>query len=624
MRPQLREHVWFVKVPDGVHVHGSGGAATLRGGQTYEWLARLAPHLTGAQTLDELVAPLSDAQQKMVRDVVDALVEQQFVVDAGTVDRPHSLDDDEQRIYAPELAFVGFGLDSPGWRFQRFREARIGVVGSGPVLAELVAAGVWSGWRRTRVAAPAGELDAIHNLVTLRDDRQELLVEPSRPLLDGWLPAFLAEVDVVLHVGSTTGRTDAITVARACERAGLPLGQVLVDGTQAWSTRVGPPADTRAESCWRRLAERQNPSEDWLIGPVPGLVATQLALSCFTHLTGLDALPGAPAHLSRLDLRTLVTTTHRVPIHPRAERVADPTVEELIGRAPVTAADLLDRATGVVDEHTGLVRLLAEEELGQVPIAVCRATVADPDGVLPAGSPPPTVHGWGIDRATARLHTVLAALATYGTLTIPHRPDDVWGIDPLTDTPVRVPVALAYSPRPRETAPYRVPVGAAAALTWDGAVAGGLRAHCTAILRRDGRPGAPVADLAGLVADTADPDLAQLHELLRVTGTAVEVEDLGDRLKLPAFTFRVGAAAPITTCATSVADALRDGLEQVLLRWQTGLRPLGPLAPARAGSTELVEALQRHGHRPVAVPIARDAAARDLLPHVVQVVLLGD
>lgn len=634
MRPLLRDHVWYAKAPDGAYIHGMGGACTLKGAQTYDWLDRLAPHLTGEHTLDELVAALTGEQRTMVRGLVSTLVEQQFVVDVdGVDDRSHTLDAQEQEIYAAEIAFVRFGLGSAGWRFQQLREARIGVIGAGPVLSEVLQAGLWSGWRHTRVVAPPAEAQFLGDAATRRDDRQELRVESSRGAIREWLPEFVSQVDVVLQVSSDVSRAELIAVARECHRSGTTLGQVLVDPSEAWLVPVGPPSHTAPESCWRRLAGRTGSADNWLIGPVPGLLAAQLVLSCFNHLTGLDTLP-QPSHipalplLTHVDLGTLVTRSHQVQVHPRDEargQEAPATLEELTARPPVDAERLLDRATSIVDARTGLLRLLAEDELGQVPLSVCRAKVSDPCGVLSPWALPPTVHGWGVDRQTARLRAVLAALAAYGTLTIPSEPEDVWGIDLVTGAPRRVPAAVAFPALDGATSPYRAPVGAAAAVTWQDAVAAGLRDHCKVILGDVDRTDHTAADLAGLVAEAEDDRVTELHGLLRAIGLEVAVEDLSDRLRLPAYSLRVGADDHVITCAATIGDALHDGLERVLLRWQAGLRPRGTYQPLRptegSGVTEFVDALRRHGQVPVVVPIARDPVARELLPHVVQVVL---
>ncbi|TQM35038.1 hypothetical protein [Pseudonocardia cypriaca] len=629
MRPLLRDHVWYVSAPDGAYVHGLGGACTLTGSHTYELLDRVAPHLTGEQTLDQLVAGLPDRQQTAVRDLVEALAAQQFVVDAGNEDRPHTLTAGELSTYAAEIAFIRFGLDSAERRFQQLREARIGLVGDGPVLGELLRAGVWSGWRHTRVVAAAADVDSL--LATpRRDDLQEIRVDPADGPLDAWLPGLVRDLDVVLQVSGDASRADLITVARECHRTGTPLGQLLVDRAEAWMVPVGPAAETAAESCWRRLAPPPRTEDDWLLGPVPGLVAAQLALSCTSHLTGLDTLPapdrppGVPV-LIGTDLRTLVTRIHRVSVHPRAEareRSPEAAPEERIGGPAVDGAALLDTAADLVDARTGLLRSLAEDELVQVPLAVCRARVADPGPVLPAWVQPPAVYGWGADRRAARLRALLAGLAVNGSLTAPANPGDLWGVDPISGARHRV-RAL-----PAPVVPFQPPVGAAAALSWDDAVVTGLRDHCEAILRGDDRPDRAVVDLPALVAETDDARVAELHDLLRIAGLDVRVEDLGDRLKLPAFSMRAGTGLRATVCATTVADALHDGLERLLLQWQTGLHPGRALAPARTGDgsgiPELVEALQRHGHVPVVVPTAHDPALREHLGHVVQVVLHGD
>ncbi|MGH3829699.1 MAG: hypothetical protein ACRDRS_04490 [Pseudonocardiaceae bacterium] len=60
----------------------------MRGAQSYELLSRLAPHLAGERTLDELVGPLAADQRAMVEGLFGMLTEQRFVVDAGD-DEPH-------------------------------------------------------------------------------------------------------------------------------------------------------------------------------------------------------------------------------------------------------------------------------------------------------------------------------------------------------------------------------------------------------------------------------------------------------------------------------------------------------------------------------------------------------
>ncbi|MGH3885912.1 MAG: hypothetical protein ACRDSZ_04955 [Pseudonocardiaceae bacterium] len=670
MRPRLRDDVRYVKCPEGVYVHALGGACTLKGTQSYEWLSRLAPHLTGERTLDELVGPLAADQRTMVEGLVRTLSEQRFVVDV-VGDEPHLLDAEEQRVYAAEIAFIRYGLDSAQRRFQRVRAARIVLIGEGPVLDALLAAGLWSGWRKLGVFAPAAQVTALRDVVekTRRDPKQSVRLQPwpeERGAGDrGWLAGVVDEADVVLQVCDEARRADLIAVSRACAGSGTALGQVLVGDDEAWLTPVGPPDGVEAESCWRRLAAQRGTGADtpsgggWLTGPVPGIVAAQLALSCFSHLTGLDdTLPSPqrapqPPVLNRVDLRTLVTRTHRVRPHPLAGPQAPNTeadvralIDELACAAPVEAADLLDRVAGCIDARTGLLGILDEGDLVQVPLSVCRASVSDPYAVLPAWAPAPTVTGWGNDRPTARLRALLAALATYGTLTTGPVTEQQWGLDLATGALRAVPTTVAYPVLRGAPLPYRAPVGAAAGRCWNDAIAAGLRAHCEALLAQHtdgGRRDIRQLDPTEVADEVADEQAAHLLRLVQAADQRVRVTDLSGILKLPAFAFRTGADPVVLTCAATAAEALRDGLERILLRWQARteggmplprasavLWPVEPPPPPAGGPGAdprcrvLTGALRRAGQRPVAVPITQDRQARSLLPYVVQVVLCDD
>ncbi|MGH3800572.1 MAG: hypothetical protein ACRDTD_10640, partial [Pseudonocardiaceae bacterium] len=220
------------------------------------------------------------------------------------------------------------------------------------------------------------------------------------------------------------------------------------------------------------------------------------------------------------------------------------------------------------------------------------------------------------------------------------------------------PTTVAYPVLRGAPLPYRAPVGAAAGRCWNDAIAAGLRAHCEALLaphtdggRRDIRQLDPTEIAAEITAEitaevgdeVADEQAAHLLRLVQAADQRVRVTDLSGILKLPAFAFRTGADPVVLTCAATAAEALRDGLERILLRWQARteggmplprasvtLWPVEPQPPPAGGPGAdprcrvLTGALRRAGQRPVAVPITQDRQARSLLPYVVQVVLCDD
>ncbi|MFI9813823.1 hypothetical protein [Saccharothrix variisporea] len=577
MRPRLRADVRYVKSSEGVYVRGSAGACTLTGGAAYEWLDRLAPFLTGEHALDDLVAPLKSEQRDVVEHLVRSLLDQQLLVDARD-DEPHSLTEEEQRVYAPEIAFLRYATDSAEHRFERLRSARVALVGHGPVLAALLEAGLRSGWRRVEVCT-----DDVVPPGAVRDSAQEVVVHTGPP----------SDPDLLLCVSDRPMELDAKAV-----------GLVLVGGAEAWVTAVGPPE--RVVACTRRLGSLHDSDEDLLTGPVPGIIAAHVALSCFRHLTGTAAEEPV---LTRIDLRDLSARTHRPLPYAFTEPVRTDAVAD---------TDRVDER--LVDERVGVLRALDEDDLPQVPLAVCRATVSDPEAVLPGWAPLPQVVGWGVDRDRARWHTALAALATYGSLV------DRGGerVDLLTGRPCAMPAVNAQ-------APYRAPVGVAAGRSWGDAVAAGLRAHCEALVSRSDEPGRP-CDPETVVRSSGDERTVELLRLLRAADVPVEVADQGDVLGVPAFVFRV-AGESVVTCAATAVEALRDGLERVLLRRQCGPQAVitrwvaeGDGLPAADDPRcrSLATALRRAGRTVVAVPLVADDAVRERVPCLVRVVVGDD
>ncbi|GAB2962700.1 hypothetical protein [Saccharothrix stipae] len=605
MRPRLRADVRYAKTPDGVHVRGSAGACTLTGDAGYEWLDRLAPLLTGEHALSDLVEPLPSDQRAVVEHLVRALFEQRLLVDAAD-DLPHTLSDSEQRVHRSEIASIRSVADAAEHRFERLRSARVTVLGGGPVLPALLAAGLRSGWRRVSVRVGEDDVDGLAAVArdAVRDSAQQVTVDVARGVP-------LDDTDLLLCVSDRPD--DLVAAAHACGRAGVALGQVLVGGDEAWVTAVGPPQRVAAESCWRRLGAWRggDAGEGLLTGPVPGVIASHLVRSCSSYLTGSAPEVAEPV-LIRVDLRDLTTRVHR----PRPYLVTGAV-------RPDAVADVdgfPERIGAFVDDRVGVLRGLDEDDLPQAPLAVCRASVSDPESVLPAGAPAPVVAGWGGDRDEARWRAALAGFATYGSLVDPggERVDLLTG-GACEITAVDGPV------------PYRAPVGVAAGRSWGDAVAAGLRAHCEVVVAERAETGRR-CELATAVREVGDERALRLLRFFETAGVEVGVTDLGGVLGVPAFRLLVGGT-PITSCATTVAEALRDGLERAVLHWQCGLPedaavtrwaaegdqpPPAPAADPRCQA--LFAALRRAGRAPAAVALLVDDDVRTLVPCLVRVV----
>jgi hypothetical protein len=263
-----------------------------------------------------------------------------------------------------------------------------------------------------------------------------------------------------------------------------------------------------------------------------------------------------------------------------------------------------------------------------------------------------------LDRDDARLSALLGAFAAYGSLAVDRRrlagsgamgdagrAPGVWGMDLVTGQPRVVPAVVAMPVLGGVVVPYRPPVGAAAGLTWNGAVSAALRQHCELLLAHR----LAVADRPCPQLDPAQWDgngrVFRLVRLLTAAREPVEVYDLRDLLGLPACAVLAGAVTVALTCGTTMTDALGTGLERALLAWQArsenqpdyappavpqlGERLRAPAVshlPSRedAGITSLVDALRAAGHTPVVVPLDHDPEATRILPYVLRVVLCRD
>ncbi|SDL92961.1 hypothetical protein [Nonomuraea jiangxiensis] len=639
MRPRLRDDVRFVECPDGAYVHSDYGACTLRGRQAYDWLARLAPALTGRHTLAELSANLPGDKRAMVESLVSRLAEQRFVVDDRHA-RPHGLTGAELRAYAEEIAFIGYALDSPEARFERIRSARLVLAGAGPLLEALAGACAGTGWRSITVISPDGAAAGRAANAARRDPGQQ--IRTLSPDGDALGRAIAGDADVVLQVSADLH--ELVATARAGEAGDVVLGQALVGPAEVWLSRVGRPSVTAAASGWHRLAALPaagpaSSDEDWLTGPVPTVVAAMLALACFSHVTGLDT--DQELLLTRVDLRNLDTLPHRFLARPRTGARPGTGQEAIRERAaalatapPIEAESLLGLATELVDSRLGLLGMLDEQALAQSPLAVCQATVSDPFGALPGWAPPPRVFGWGPDQRTARLRCLLAALGTYGVLAVGPDADEgvVWGVELPEGRPRPVP---ASELRLTGLGTSRPPVGTGAGLSWTEALAAGLRARCEHLLATRADHAAPTGpEGANGMGAPVGPIAEALLRQLVLAGEPPWVRDHTPVLGVPAFSLTVPGQETVVSVAATAPAALRDGLERLLLRWQSrtarqhAYAEARPFWPPDGDAPEAVRtmagALRRAGKVPVAVPLDEDPEAARLLPFVTYVALLDD
>ncbi|QUQ68704.1 YcaO-like family protein [Kutzneria sp. CA-103260] len=670
MKPQLARDAYFAPVPDGVYWLTNKGPVTLTGKTIAAWIDRLAPFLDGQRSLDDLVAHLPADRGAFVSDVVRTLHERGLVKDVATRGLPP---DQVLAPHAAEVHFIDDFADTAVLRFVRYRNCPTVVIGAGRSLVACAAAGPRSGMDNVTVMVTddcATDLDELRGVLGSSRSRrrgvERLVVGEPEP---GRFEQMIAGATVVVHVSDRVSLARTRVLTRICHQSGTRLLQVVMTGAEAWIDPL--PSMGRGDWDDARLRLSLPEQEDDTEPPTPdaaAVLADHVVHRVFQEVTGLADTDDVRPRLARFDLRTLRTTYHRVLPHPFAGSARPQTADEFrhnvnrLSRGPRLDEETFSRrAAELVDDRLGPFRAIGERDFAQLPLHVSEVTVADPvclPGERRALIP---VIAAGPDFAAARHRAAVRAFAVHGSLFVDPRrllaaagseepkgggdPADplvaltsgalrgrVWGTRLTDGEPCEVPVETVF--------PALRSAGATAGYDWAEAVTAGVAGRCldltVAELAGD-RPPLSVVDIRYVLLD----EIGQRYrQLLAVFDTPVVVYDATGSLGVPTFAFCLGAETVAYASAPRVTDALRDGLEQVLLACQARMHsqhayapPPVPQLPPRlrgdeparqrpdTGLRNMVEALCSNGRIPVAVPLDHDPEMSQVMPYAVQVVL---
>jgi hypothetical protein len=402
MNPKLLASVYFVPTPEGIVFRSGSDVLALQGGHLYAWFERLVPQLDGRRTLDAICARLSDAQRAMVVSLLEPLIARGFVRDCAD-DEPDDLSDDERGWYASQLALVEARAGSPGFRFQRCREASVLVVGTGEAPLSILRAGLENGLRgQSFLATEAGWPHGGRLREYLEEARRG---DPRLQLQCGAAPALLADpqswsravagsqlVIAVLEDGNELW-LDALL--RACRSETVPLLPVVLASDAAL---VGPLSrQAQGEPCvkcllgWRQR-ESQAVESPWGGTGIPAVAGGLAVYEAFRFLTGIHGGEGGYQEvdreswqIQRRPLLPLPGCTGCAGLTIGHQEWAAPDYTPSLDDDEWDAAACLKRVTGALaDARSGLFATLEEGDLPQVPLHQCAARVRLPG--TPAGA----------------------------------------------------------------------------------------------------------------------------------------------------------------------------------------------------------------------------------------------
>ncbi|WP_326812838.1 TOMM precursor leader peptide-binding protein [Streptomyces scopuliridis] len=419
-RPRIRRDVLFTETPEGVLFHNADGGFQLTAKSAYRFATLIVPHLTGDHSVSEICQGLGDQQRSMVGELVKSLYERDFARPVpAAAGEAHDTPPDVARRFAPQIAYVDHYSDDAERRFDRFRTARVAVLGDDLVARWCVLSLIRNGCATIGVQAGLGA----ESIETIEAEAREAASDgcsvdlrrieaddPQGPL--GW--ADLASYDLVVVTGGPAAPQRVFPLLRA----GVPEGRTLLP---AWSygqyAVVGPLMTPDTAGCWScavlRIGSHDGaaaaadiwsglalpgsvPAGELPSRPLAAMIGNLLGYEIFRVTTG--ALPAETAgQLIIQDMKSLDVTAEPLLPHPRCPFCSGAAEDD----APADAVDLpldlpvdltaagsdtpqmptvdtareadalveeLNRRSVLVRPRAGVFGLFADEPLTQIPL----------------------------------------------------------------------------------------------------------------------------------------------------------------------------------------------------------------------------------------------------------------
>ncbi len=252
MKPQFRPDVFFMPTSDGVSFSGLGpdGQAVhfaLRGRSLYQLTVLLRDRLNGRQDLGELLKSLSPFQRPLATQLIQILSDRSFIRDAS-LDQAHTLNDQELELYTPQINYLDCYVSQARQRFEKFRRARIALVGRGWTAACLAQA-LWENGLQTltwlpgpahRIASDRAEMKRRLALRQEFDPTQHLVELPAAQL--DW-----ADYDLVLYAEDGFDQARLDDLSRQARQSQVAFYPAYYREGRGW---CGPLQLPHQPGCW--------------------------------------------------------------------------------------------------------------------------------------------------------------------------------------------------------------------------------------------------------------------------------------------------------------------------------------------------------------------------------------
>ena len=406
----------------GVYFRNNSSSFRMQGDGIYQWIEKLIPMFNGKHTLAELTNELPLPYQKRVFEIGEFLYHNGFVRDVSQA-LPHSLDDTILNQYASQIEFLEHFTPSGSMQFQRYRQANVLAIGSGPFLHSLVSSLLESGLPKfhflitdasstnrlrleelaehARKTDPEVSVTELHAEATMMQD----LFQPFEWILyasqDGNLPQLRA-----IHTQCREEKKHFLP-AISLAHVGLAGPVITAECTECW------------ESAWHRIhapaLEKDLPSEP--LSPIAGaMLANIIVFELFKTITGVQKQEDR-SEFFLLDLETLEGRWHAFLPHPLDKQVIANVIEDIDEkvtqqRNDVDSEELLHYFSRLTSKQSGIFHIWEEQNLKQLPLSQCYMQASNPQSEGPAELLPTVICG-GLTHEEAQREAGLTGIEMY-------------------------------------------------------------------------------------------------------------------------------------------------------------------------------------------------------------------
>ncbi len=631
MRPKFSADTCYIPVHDGVYLRSNSGHLTLKGKSLYRLLEHLVPLLDGNATLEELTKGLDADRARMVTKLIEKLSAHRFLKDMSQA-QPHTLRPEILTTYSSDITFIESFQSSAAYRFERFRNQPLLIIGSGASFASLVQASLRCGVRQINlIVTPENECgsstySAGPDLFSTYDAEQSVQAIDA-PCWDNEAEVLNAiqGYDAILHISELPMLARARLLNKLCVEQQKTLVQAIVVDGHAW---VGPVVSPENKGCWecawRRLQSnlseiskqlapyefRDQPAVSTgqvLTKSAAIIIGNRLIFELFKYFMQIRFAKTAE-NLIDVDLESFMSMGHAFLPHPHCLACQHPIIptasqflaqiEQLQQREPIRPDTFIEDIARCVDERLGLFTAVESDKFVQAPLAVYQVNLSNPMLRKSRGSL--SVVAESTDVTKARLRALQRACEEYAANLVDQRrllsaenvrqqsvpaltTDQViggapsltevwtWAVDLHTQQACLVPATLTFSSladAERRTEDKR---GIASGMTWEEAICQVLLDWCNYLtLERLNNTDVSYSQI-DVVSIPVTSEGAYMQHLLNAVGRRIAVYDVTGELQVPTFATCLDGKVVAYSTHWEAAQALSMGLERALQQCQSML-----------------------------------------------------